>query len=60
MQFKKAVRPGRSIPETKFRDGYEVKNKTLQDSGNDHKEPDVPGYVRRRAKVEREGKAAAG
>ena len=60
MQFNKAVRPGRTIPETKFRDGYEVKNKTLQDEGNGHKEPVVPGYVRRRAKVERENKASAG
>ncbi len=59
MQFHEAIKPGRSIPETKFRDGYEVKNKRLQDERNGPAEEMVPGYVRRRAKLERDGNRMA-
>jgi hypothetical protein len=56
MQFHQAVKPGRTIPETRFRDGYEVKNKLLQDEaekGGDQREM-LSGAARRKAKIERE------
>ena len=56
MQFHQAVKPGRTIPETRFRDGYEVKNKRLQDEaekGGDQREM-LSGAARRKAKIERE------
>ncbi len=56
MQFYQAVKPGRGEPETKFRDGYEVKNKLVHDEHEKHPpEGEMKwGYARRRAKIERE------
>ncbi len=59
MQFSQAIQPGRTIPETKFRDGYEVKNKLVKDARKTAHEEAVPGYVRRREKLERDASRAA-
>jgi hydrogenase small subunit len=56
VQFSDAVRPGRTIPETRYRDDFEVAPKKQQDaSGTKRQEGEMKwGYARRRAKLERE------
>jgi hydrogenase small subunit len=54
-QFANAVPPGRTLPETQYRDGWEVaaKQQRTEPEGGELQW----GYARRRAKLEREGKA---
>jgi len=56
LQYHQAVKPGRSLPVTQFRDGFEVANKKRDDAGGlEDAEGEMKwGYARRRAKLERE------
>jgi hydrogenase small subunit len=52
LQYANAVKPGRQIPETRYRDGWEVASKKR---GADQEQGEMKwGYARRRAKLERE------
>ncbi len=56
-QFANSVEPGREMPETKFRGGFEVETiKRKRAQGDEEPEHMQWGYQRRRAKLEREGK----
>ena len=56
LQFRGAKKPGRTTPETKFRDDYEVLPKKREQSDGRWKEIGrlKSGYERRRAKLEYE------
>jgi hydrogenase small subunit len=58
MQFSNATRPGEKIPETRYRDGWEVASAKLDASA---RQGEMKwGYQRRRAKLEREAAAKKG
>jgi hydrogenase small subunit len=58
MQFSNATRPGEKIPETRYRDGWEVASANLDPSA---RQGEMKwGYQRRRAKLEREAAAKKG
>jgi hypothetical protein len=60
MQFAGSVRPGRTVAETKYRDGWEVKNLRQQTEKEKEFQGEMKwGYARRRAKLEREEKSSA-
>src|SRR5215469_11798 len=56
LQFATAKKPGRNIPEVKYRDDFEVETKKQEQARNGEPYPDGLkwGYQRRRAKLERE------
>lgn len=54
VQFSEAVRPGRVVPETRYRDGWEVAAKQRDETAT---RGDLKwGYARRRAKLERDAR----